>query len=217
MIKLNMAVAKKAVDMPHLVACRIGRIALALALLLSAPAYAAPPPPGPVDVNVTNTSLPVSVINSSVPVQVLNGLSVKAADNPALQAVQIKFDLLFGTEQTSNGSTSTIYTVPTGKRLVIEYIDGQFMFSPAQNSARSYWKLGIHDPNADSSTDHPIATTTETGPCTLTQSCVVISKPVRIYVEPGSSLYMTFGYSLNQAPFNAGMNGTINGYLVDVN
>lgn len=76
---------------------------------------------GAANVTVKNTNsnpVPANVRND-VPVNVLNEVSTRAADHPALQ----RFDQTkTGIALDGNGTASTTFDVPAGKRLVIESV-----------------------------------------------------------------------------------------------
>ncbi len=100
-------------------------IGILSASALTAPVAAAPTP---VQVQVTNTPLPVSVTNastnqsvtvtnSSLPVQVANTtpISVSSTEEPFQSS-------LTGQSFAANFTTALLFTVPSGKRLVIEHV-----------------------------------------------------------------------------------------------
>ena len=187
-----------------------------LAFLLAAPAYAAPPGPPvtePVDVIVTNPVVQVEVSNAN-PVPV-SGL-VTSADNPALQAVTLNFNAeILTTKVGPNFLTSdSVYTVPDGKRLVIEYIDASLYVTPSSNTGKA--SFAVYGYDAVAGFRHPLGIVSESINCTLSQVCWYLSTPLKIYFDAGMQIYAESVFDVTQAGYNSFVRGTLNGYLVDL-
>jgi hypothetical protein len=190
-----------------------------IGMLYPAIAWAAAqvPPSAPVTVvNKPSNPVPVTIQGTgtvSGSVSITNEVSVRDSDNPAFQPVSVSIHPLLE-DGTASAATGLVYTVPAGKRLVIEHAAGELSTTPASNTGRAYLRL---DASTDNSTvSLPVGTTNESAPCTLTQACLAISKPVRLYADPGATIFYTLGYLISQSSqFNRGTI-TISGYLVDI-
>jgi len=182
----------------------------------------------PKDVNVVNTSanpVPVtlegtSTISGSVTitntpsVNVVNGVTVRDADRPTNQPVHLAFSA-----NTTSGSgfqfwqANGVYTVPAGKRLVVDDVDAEFIVTPTSNTGSVRANLEIF---SGSFFSHALGSSALAVQCSLTQTCFSISRATTIYVEPGSQLSISGSGNLAQAGGFHVVRGTINGHLVDV-
>jgi hypothetical protein len=176
------------------------------------------PPSAPVTVvNTPSNPVPVSLQGTgtiSGSVAITNEVSVRDADNPAFQPITLTVRFSFDSGVGPDARSDSIYTVPAGKRFVIEHAAARVLATPASNTGRAYFDLQVSD--GTSSVPVPIGTTNESGPCTLSQACCVISKPVRVYVDPGSSITVALGFLVSQSSAFTSGNITISGHLVDI-
>jgi len=176
------------------------------------------PPSNPVPVTLHGTSVVTGAVavTNTPDVNVVNEASVRDADNPAFQPVAATFSATLSTGAGPGANVSNpFYTVPSGKRLVIEYVDSNFVVGPASNAGKTFLSLEVSIPGTPNVT-HAIGTSSESAPCTLSQACFVVAKPVRIYVDAGAQLRVTGGFLLTQSSSFSFLNGTVNGYLVDL-
>jgi len=160
----------------------------------------------------------VSVTNTPN-VNVVNEPSVRDGDNPALQPVVANFRADLSTTQAGGNffNTPTIYTVPAGKRLVVEYIDAAFTIALSTNSGKGSVTLFDSEPGVVSSIQHPIGIATDTIPCTLTQICATINRSLRTYASAGAQISFEGVFNATQASAGSSvLTGTLNGYLVDI-
>lgn len=175
-------------------------------VLASAPAGAGGPADG-INVNVVNTPF------NPVPVT-LQG----SADTPALQAVSVQFLVRLpsgtGPAETSAGP---YYTVPTGKRLVIEFVDTAFYFQSGTNTGKVFFELQLSDPVVFTTTDHAIGISSESLPCRGGEySCFVVAKPVTIYANPGTQIGVNGVFVVAQSSSFSYFKGNVNGHLVNL-
>jgi len=105
-----------------------------------------------------------------------------------------------------------IYTVPAGKRLVIEYVDSTFYMSSLTIAAKAFLRLRV------GSLLHSIGTSSEPVPCSLVQACVAIAKQVRIYADPGATIdVLASGFASAPLTFASDfLSLTLSGHLVDL-
>lgn len=149
--------------------------------------------PGPsAPVTVTNTSAnPVPAtgnisVSGTSSVSVDNVVSVVSEDNPALQPVTLKYSFGVEAATVSNGIyTIPDYQVPAGKRLVIEHVDGRAIFAPRTLDVKTYWSIEI---SGSGSAEHLLGVTSDSAPCTLTQTCAGVATRVRLYANAGARL-----------------------------
>ena len=154
----------------------IGLLALlaAVGLFASRPAHSVG---GPVPVTVTNTPLAVSSL-----------------DNPARQPVELQPFL------SSVGQTSTFYTVPAGKRLVIEYVN---VVSNRPDDPNRYSFILVHNTLFTNFSLVPDGS-----------PYVGSSQKVTLYADAGSQVTGFFQYTGSNASPN--IYCTISGHLVDL-
>lgn len=158
--------------------------------------------PPPFDVNVVNTPLPVT---GTVSVSNLGDapLPVQDVDSPGRQPVTAEGSC------SGSGCTATVYTVPAGKRLIVEYASLTANI-PLGKVAR--WRLITNNAGQQGAElNFP-----------LTQPPVIFGiipqstagQQVRLYAEAGSEVEMNGTTSDNATPSNYIF--SISGYLVDV-
>src|SRR5262249_42160252 len=145
----------------------------------------------------------------------VNEPTVRDGDNPALQPVVAKFSALVGPTSAGSNffSAGPIYTVPAGKRLVLEYVDVEFAIPLATNSGKGSLQLSIGD-GTGPSVQHPMGITPDTMPCSLTQICGSINRSLRTYANAGASVFATAVFNATQGSTGTSiLSGTLNGYL----
>jgi len=159
------------------------------------------------NVNVTNT--PNVNIANAPDVKVTNTPDVRSADNPARQPVEAKTACTL-TDDTGACSGS-IYTVPAGKRLVIEFVT----MNAQTRNAGEVAQLMIEISGGGSTYFLPL-----TAPSIDFFGEQIISAPlaqqVRIYVEAGRSIVMKGRTNGTGGAQTARFNFTLSGHLVDV-
>ena len=152
----------------------------------------------PSDVNVVNTPN----------VTVTNTPSVRDADNPAHQPVQANMACF---ADNVLGCSETIYTVPSGKRLVIEFVSMEAGLT-ADQVAQMTMKTTVD--GAEVTHRFPL-----TEPARVFQGEAVVAtlaQQVRLYADAGTSVEMKARRNNIGAAFNAIFRFSISGYLVDV-
>jgi hypothetical protein len=141
----------------------------------------------------------VTVINpTSVPVP------VKDLDNPALQPFQWFFSITFDPTQGTNGQS---FTVPAGKRLVIEFVSA----TVALERGLLVDAVVTTTVNGIEGKHHFIPTMV--GAAWGFQYSYLISMETRLYADPGTKV--EFALTDNYTG-NGGSWGTISGYLVNL-
>jgi hypothetical protein len=164
---------------------------LAAALVLASPDAAYAPPPFVQDVNVVNTPLPVEVTNT-----------------PAAEPVQHKCVCVI-----SGGSATTTdtVTVPSGRRLVIEFVSVRALVPIGQTPEVQIFTGTGGLPSGTTSMGHSIAL-----PVTPVPGGSVdvyhASQPVRLYADPGSGV--TIHVARFQTTGTATFEVTFSGHLV---
>jgi hypothetical protein len=201
---------------------------LFVTVVFSSLAFAAGPDPG-VNVTVTNTSsqpVPVTLqgtnaitgsvtVTNTPNVNVQNEVAVRSTDNPAQQAVQFATSFPLNGSPNFGGLKDDAYTVPAGKRLVIEYVATEFILNGASSTGRGLLSVDVTNPGSFK-TPHALGTSSEAVPCTGSQSCLVISKTVRIYAEPGAKIGFTASGTQTLPPVLSFVSVVVNGHLVDL-
>lgn len=142
------------------------------------------------------------------PVRIMNTFSqpvpVSDVDNPARQPFQQLFNFSFDHTQGTNGQS---FVVPAGKRLVIEFV-----------SAAIALEMGLVVDAVVTTTVGGIAgghhlIPTSMGPAWGFPLSYLISKDIRVYADPGT----TVGFSItDNLTGNGGAWGTISGYLINI-
>jgi hypothetical protein len=174
---------------------------------------------GPALAGMVTTLLAPNVIaagpNGGIDVTVVNIPMVRSADNPALQPVN--FGAGLGRSPAAAAGTFKLdgpsYTVPAGKRLVVEFVSIEFgtdsaalvsSYATVRSTPGGSVALG-------GSTD--AITCTEAG----SFSCITISKPVKLYADPGAQVSVHGVITVRSATIAPlFMNHGFNGYLVDL-
>jgi hypothetical protein len=181
-------------------------------------------PPSGISVNVVNApsnAVPVTLQGTgaiSGNVAVTNTPRVRDADNPAFQSVQVDV------EASLNVSGSLLsapfiaaYTVPAGKRFVIEHVGMVGYLNGFTTTGRLVLYLGVKDSAPGSVFNyHGIGASSESAPCTLSQACIAIAQPVRIYANPGALIIVNVSGTSTPLNFGSSAEVTVNGHLVDI-
>jgi hypothetical protein len=178
-------------------------------------------PPGP-DVRVVNTQtnpVPVSVINFPTGTNTVNvssstnaPLLVRDVDNPARQHVvrlAVQLNILVGETQAGG----LMYTVPAGKRLVIEFVSVRTFVDPGQ---KVFVDVGVSDGQTtyDINLAPTLVGTFPAGNSGLFGDRSAISQQTRLYANAGDTVH---AFVQKNDDAGAGQaNLTVTGYLVDV-
>ena len=104
--------------------------------------------------------------------------------------------------------------MPTGKRLVIEYVDSKFLVGGNPGALQMSVDIADSPPNA-STVFHTIGLSSESMRCSLGQSCGGVARTVKIYVEEGHTVRAEGTLVTAAAGGDAIFVGTINGHLVE--
>ena len=190
---------------------RVPTLVAALVVVCYVSPAVAAGPAGGLDVNVVNT--PAVTVTNTPDVNVVNEVAVRNTDHPALQPVN--FGVGLGTSPASNAGVFQLngpeYTVPAGKRLVIEFVSAEFLTDTgALTSAYLYVRT-------TTAGFRVIGGTSESVACEAAVSCIAISKLVKIYANPGDKVAFRGVLAVNKATSAAlFMNHGFSGYLVDL-
>ena len=205
-----------------------------LAMLGTVEAAAAAGPPGGVQVDVVNTPLPVTgsvsgtiglapgtavglAPGTSVQIDNTVGNPVRVRNvNDAIQPVQVTQTCT----TTAIGCGGTIYTVPAGKRLVVEYASMSVCSLPGQSA-----QLSISTTIGGAAVEHfvsiappaagPGSNSIGCNPLVSTgSSLTAVGQPVRLYADAGTLVGANADRTSNTG--NATFTFSISGYLVDV-
>ena len=155
---------------------------------------AGPPEPG-LDVNVTNT------------------VSTRGADNPAFQPFQHEGSINFGPGLVGSEAT---FTVPNGKRLVIEFASF-WLLLPTGQKPTSNWVGVVNSAVSSNHLKHfvPLVFQGTSVFGGQNSDSFVGSSPVRLYADPGTTVELVVR-STGVGAGNGSAFVSISGYLVDV-
>jgi hypothetical protein len=188
---------------------------LVLSVCASAASYAQSPKPAS-DVNVVNTpgvnvtNTPNVNVANAPNVKVTNTPTVRDADNPVRQPVEAQTSCtvtdLLGT------CSATIFTVPSGKRLVIEFVTmnghlptsgevAQLIIQTTGVGANRAYFLPLTAPAVDFFSEQNIS--------------APLAQQVRIYAEEGTSIVMKGRHNLPAPAMSGSFSFSLSGYLVD--
>jgi hypothetical protein len=171
--------------------------------------------PVPVTGTVTGTITGNVAVTNTPNVNVSNQITIRDADNAGRHAVTIRFN----TNPTTGSGPQfwdalNVYTVPAGKRLVIEDIDAEVIVTPPSNTGGVRGNLVIYD--GTNFTEHPFGNVTNPVVCTVSQTCFSLSRLTRVYADAGNILQVSLTGNLTGFGAFHLARGTINGYLVDL-
>ncbi len=146
---------------------------------------------------------PVTVTNTPLPVTVTGPVSTKDVDNPARHAVQVTTDVNVFSPNLS-ATVNSFVNVPSGKRLVIEYVSGRCFLGTLNQ------QLIVEVGSTLGAGPEARYTLAETRQETLN----VLGGPVRIYADPGTAVNLYF--SRDTGAGDASCRVSLSGHLVDV-
>jgi hypothetical protein len=109
-----------------------------------------------------------------------------------------------------------LYTVPTGKRLVLEYFSSEVGVATGTSIDRYALDITDNPTSGNSSFGHFIAPAYHSpcGTCAAGSELFVASQPIRMYVDAGKVLTVSVTFSNSPGPNVFGF-FAISGYLVD--
>jgi len=136
-------------------------------------------------------STPVSVVNTTP-------ITVADIDNPAKQPFQITI----GPSSSSGNTAAASYTVPSGKRLVIEYYAAQLTQYPQGGYSYVYLVTTAGGSQVYYKIIPPVSTTT------------TFNQTTRIYADPGTDVQVLVTSSSSIGGAGASVN--LSGYFVNV-
>lgn len=158
----------------------------------------------------TTAGLTAVTINSTLtgngtavaPLGINSPLTIRNADNPAFQPVQ------FREIQIGGADTTTIFTVPAGKRLVIETVSGNGNIF----SGQKFLALSINTTNSVGGSQMPHYFTPVFTGTQGSFDFYSFNQSVRIYADPQTNIVL----SRNTTSGNVNIGITVSGYYVDV-
>jgi hypothetical protein len=170
----------------------------AFAALVSISAQTSSAEPPTRDVSIANTPLPT-----------------RDVDNAARQPIQVQAGQGLGQ---FTGFPLVIYTVPPGKRLVVEHFSSE-LGTPTGTAVDRYLISVANDPaqpgNGSFAHFIPPAYHAPCGICVAGSELWVASQPIRMYVDAGKALVGAVSLSTSGGP-NTFVFYSVSGYLVDV-
>jgi hypothetical protein len=143
-------------------------------------------------------------------------IPTRDVDTPATQPIQAQAVAPLGT--LTGPANFVLFTVPAGKRLVVEYFSSQVGIASTASVDR-YALVIAPDPGqpGNASFAHYVAPAFHSpcGTCAGTTELFVASQPIRMYVDTGQALVVNISFSGAVGPSGFGFFG-FSGYLVDV-
>jgi len=180
-------------------------------------------PPGGIGVTVLNNPLPVQgTVNGTVNVgNFPPSTIVFNADNPAFNPVSFSYSAPGGGSVPAGPAyqvnAAGAYTVPAGKRLVIEYVTANLTVTPFTNTGSLMLQLTAADSTFTKFAIYDIGATAQSFSCAAAQElCFVITKSLRLYANPGDHINVRGTVAITQTSQGLPMSGVISGYLVDL-
>jgi len=175
----------------------------AVAIIAIAPvaAYGAAQPQSVTVVNPTTSPVNARITNTVVPVEVSNADPIPVTVNQAAEEV-VQVSMFAITPNLTQEAVCNIYTVPAGKRLVVEYVSLGFN-APTDSLFRATLLV-------DDGPSH-IELIGQKNPTGL----FVVSHPVTFYVEAGHRLRMILSFA-DRAPESSVLECSAVGRLVNV-
>ena len=159
----------------------------AAAIIAIAPlaAYGQTKPQNVTVVNPTTNPVNARITNSVVPVEVSNAAPIPVTVNPAAEeVVQVFMAAVFQSIDT----VCNLYTVPAGKRLVVDYVSGYF-FGPLVDVDSIYRARLIRGAG------FRIELNGQKKNATAIHGSFTVSQPVTFYVEAGQTPQMFFHFA----------------------
>jgi hypothetical protein len=142
-------------------------------------------------------------------------LPTRDVDNPARQPIQVQAGQGIGQ---FTGLPLVVYTVPPGKRLVVEHFSSE-LGTPTGTAIDRYILAVANDPAQPSTASFvhfiPPAYHAPCGLCVAGSELWVASQPIRMYVDAGKALVASVSSSTSAGP-NTFVFYSVSGYLVDV-
>jgi hypothetical protein len=142
-------------------------------------------------------------------------LPTRDVDNPARQPIQVQAGQGLGQ---FTGLPLVVYTVPPGKRLVVEHFSSE-LGAPTGSAVDRYLLSVANDPAQPGSGSFvhfiPPASHAPCGTCVAGSELWVASLPIRMYVDSGKALVAGVSLSTSAGP-NTFVFYSVSGYLVDV-
>jgi hypothetical protein len=178
------------------------------------------PPSSPVPVAVTNAApIAVTVSNptSSVTLSNPNPIQVHVAGAPGEQRVLQSFS--GGPSATTGGLVYAFlladgYTVPAGKRLVLEQVSAQVLASAPAGGLSMVTTLNVVSAGVQV-VNMPLGGAAQPMLCTGSQQCVTQTYAVHVYVNAGETVYAPLSISTVADNNLVQATATLSGYLVD--
>ena len=139
-----------------------------------------------------------------------------AADSKSVNVVVLE-PIHADAYQVVNHGLETIYTVPEGKRLVIEFVSASVWVGESAEGTM-FLRTGLFDeddsPHPDIRVHYFVLTPQRTW---AGDSLVLVaSQPTRLYADPGTDVEVQFGCSTGCSGTTAESHVTISGFLMDV-
>jgi hypothetical protein len=144
---------------------------------------------------------PSQSAGGAVPVQVTGSVSTTGLDNPDLQPFGIRLDVSL-----PSGYGQQSFSVPTGKRLIIDYVSG-FGIVPTGAAVEPIVQTYVNGTECESRLPM-IYQGPYFGRDSLTTSC-----PTKIYADPGSTVTLTG--TVNSTGAGSSLTFTVYGHYVN--
>jgi hypothetical protein len=142
-------------------------------------------------------------------------LPTRDVDNAARQPIQVQAGQGLGQ---FTGLPVAVYTVPPGKRLVVEHFSSE-LGTATGTAVDRYFIAVADDPSQPGSGSFahfiPPSYHAPCGPCVAGTELWVTSQPIRMYVDAGKALVAGVSLSASAGP-NTFVFYSVSGYLVDV-
>jgi hypothetical protein len=181
-----------------------------LAVLSAPPTTEAAGPPSGLNVNVVGGSVSVTgTPNVKVTNTASNPVPTRDVDNPAQQPFQQ--DSVLSTPDGLLGADDT-FTVPDGKRLVIEFVSFQGSWPAGQATTRLF--IGVCNSGGGTCQTRFFFAAISQGPDFGGAALFTASSPTRLYADPGTEV--TVSVRRNAATGEGLANVALSGYLVNV-
>ncbi|HWC98429.1 MAG TPA: hypothetical protein VG456_16835 [Candidatus Sulfopaludibacter sp.] len=146
-----------------------------------------------------------------------NGNGNNTAPAPVTQSVTQPVQINMSATASGGYTNIVMYTVPAGKRLVVEHFSSEAAIASTATIQR-YALATTTNPQGSSNFVHFVSpgTVLVCSACYTGQSETIASQPIRMYVEPGQYLVANASYNGAVGP-NAFIAFAISGYLINAN